>query len=226
MCIYIIFEYQVVGLARRIDRIDELSKRLNEFPGKLIPMRCDISKEDDILRAFKCIKEHLGPVYVLINNAGVSRPTSLIEGMTDDWRKIFDVNVLGLCICTREAVRSMRHNDVPGHIINMNSIAGNWTNQIPADPGSNVYPASKFAVSAITEVLRQELKHYGTRVKVTTISPGYVKSDSAEGYSENGTSSVPALKPEDIAEAIVYVLSTGPNVQVQELLIRPLGEPF
>ena len=87
-----------------------------------------------------------------------------MEGKTEDWKAIFDVNVLGLCIATREAVKIMKENNINGHIVHINSIAGHKLINIP---GLNVYPGSKYAVTALTETLRQELNHLGLKIKVT-----------------------------------------------------------
>ncbi|KAI4454424.1 dehydrogenase/reductase sdr family member 11 [Holotrichia oblita] len=219
---------KVVGLSRRIERIEELSKRLTEQPGKLYAFRCDISKEEDILRAFRWIRDNLGPVHVLINNAGLTRPTNLTDGSTEDWRKIFDVNVMATCICTREAVRIMKDHNISGQIINMNSVVGHYVPMM-TEPLLNVYPASKFAVTALTETLRQELRYYKSKIKITSISPGVVRTpEYTEGQDEedNNSSGMPSLKPEDVADAVIYILSTGPNVQVHELTLRPIGEMF
>nr|XP_022920427.1 farnesol dehydrogenase-like [Onthophagus taurus] len=221
---------KVVGLSRKIDRIEELSKKLAELqhPGHLYPFKCDVSREDDILRAFRYVKDNLGAISLLINNAALTRSTNLSEGNTYDWRKILDVNVLGLCICTREAIKSMKENEIDGQIINMNSVVGHYV-PLMTEPFLNVYPASKFAVTALTETLRQELRYYKSKIKVTSISPGVVKtvdSSSNVDLNEEETSDLPFLRPEDVAQSIGYVLSTGPNVQVHELTLRPIGEMF
>lgn len=88
----------------------------------------------------------------------------LTEGKTEDWRKEFDVNVLGLCIATREAVKIMRANNIDGHIIHINSILGH---RVAVEPKLNVYPATKHAVTALTETLRQELNSLKSKIKVT-----------------------------------------------------------
>nr|CAD7415027.1 unnamed protein product [Timema poppensis] len=112
---------QVVGLARRLDRLEELRDEVQNAPGKLYPIKCDITSEEDILAAFEWTKEHLNGVDILVNNAGVGTIQTLIENTTSELRKILDVNVLGLSICTREAVKSMRERGVDdGHIININ----------------------------------------------------------------------------------------------------------
>ncbi|RZC37291.1 dehydrogenase/reductase SDR family member 11-like [Asbolus verrucosus] len=217
----------VAGLARRIDRLQELASSLEEAPGLLYPLRCDITNEDSILRSFKWIMDNVGPVHILINNAGLSRQTNLTEGATDDWRRVFDVNVMALCICTREAVKIMRENNIAGHIIHMNSVAGHYVPNMP-EPTFNVYPASKFAVTALTESLRQELRFQKSPIKITSISPGLVKSEVSDGLQDDGGKEVlpemPALRPDDVADGVLYVLSTGPHVQVMYWSLRLSGK--
>ena len=153
-----------MGLARRSERVEDLAKQLEGKKGKLHAVKTDISKEEDILKAFKWVSDNLGPVHILINNAGIIQQTNLTEGDTEKWKKIFDTNVLGLCIATREAVKIMKANKIDGHIVHINSVAGH---KVPNFPGLNVYPASKYAVTALTETLRQELNHLGLKIKIT-----------------------------------------------------------
>ncbi|KAF2886866.1 hypothetical protein ILUMI_19307 [Ignelater luminosus] len=155
---------KVVGLARRKERLEELSKHLEGKKGKFYAYSADISKEEDILKAFQWVKDNLGPVHILVNNAGVTRVTNLTDGNTEFWKEVLDTNVLGLCIATREAVKDMRANNVDGHIIHINSIAGHY---VPAFPNTNVYAGSKYAVTALTETLRQELNSIGSKIKIT-----------------------------------------------------------
>lgn len=89
-----------------------------------------------------------------------------VDGDTDQWRQVFDVNVLGLCICTREALKSMKDAEIEGHIVHLNSVVGHQVVAMP-EPIMNVYPASKFAVTALGDSLRQDLRHFGIGVKVT-----------------------------------------------------------
>lgn len=154
----------VVGLARRVERVEEIAKSLNGKPGKLYAVQADISKEEDILKAFKWTTENVGPVSILINNAGVVKQTNLVEGNTKMWKQIFDTNVIGLCIATREAVKIMKASNIEGHIIHINSVLGH---KLPYQPFFNVYPASKYSVTALTETLRQELNHVGSKIKIS-----------------------------------------------------------
>ncbi|RZC38891.1 dehydrogenase/reductase SDR family member 11, partial [Asbolus verrucosus] len=208
----------VVGLARRVELIEERSKQLSGKKGKLYAVKADITREEEILKAFKWVGDNLGPVHILINNAGYLKEGSLSGGRTEDWKKQFDINVLGLCIATREAVRIMRANDVKGHIVHINSIAGHAVAKVP---NLNVYPATKFAVTALTETLRQELNSLQSEIKITSVSPGLVYSEMTVLNKDNTEErrkmieSRPILQPEDITNGIVYVLSTPEHVQVR-----------
>jgi NADP+-dependent farnesol dehydrogenase len=218
----------VAGFARRSERVEELSKKLQGKKGKLYAVKVDMTKEDDILKGFKWVSEKLGPVHVLVNNAGIAQPTNLIDGETEKWKKTLDTNVLGLCIATREAIKVMKANKIDGHIIHINSVAGH---KVPNFPGLNIYPASKHAVTALTETLRQEFNNLGLKIKITSISPGAVTTEIAETnnvvFDDNMKELIkkmPFLKSEDIADSVLYVLSTAPHVQVHELMIKPIGE--
>lgn len=214
----------VAGLARRVDKIKELTESLEDCEGKLHAIECDVSKEESVVSAFAWVQENLGSVNVLINNAGVTKESSLIDGNLEDWQAVFDVNVLGLCVCTREAVRIMRENGEEGVVINVNSLAAE---KVPFIPGFSVYPASKRAIAALAQTLRHELT--GSRIRVTGISPGLVATElmvSYSTYSEEALASFPTLDPDDVATAAVYILSCGPHVVVQDIVLRPLGESW
>lgn len=151
-------------MARRKERIEEISARLKTKTGKLYALKTDMTKEQDIIEAFAWVTKNVGPVHILINNAGTCLNTNLIDGDTEKWKQVLDLNVMGLCIATREAVKNMRENEVAGHIVHMNSIAGHTALNLP---NLNIYPASKFAVTALTETLRNELNSIGSKIKIT-----------------------------------------------------------
>ncbi|CAH0549521.1 unnamed protein product [Brassicogethes aeneus] len=164
----------VVGLARRAERIEELAKSLVSAKGKLLALKCDMTVEDQILAAFKWTKENVGPVSILINNAGLIQPTNLLDGNTAMWKRILDTNILGLSIATREAIRQMREFKIDGHVVHINSISGHKNVYFPE---VNMYTASKHAVTALTETLRKELNDHGLKIKITSVSPGTVTSE-------------------------------------------------
>lgn len=151
-------------MARRIEKVEELAKKLQNKLGKLFPIEADMTKEEDILRAFKWTKDNVGNIHILINNAGVAKAVNLVDGDTESFRTVLETNILGLTIATREAVQNMILNDVAGQIIHINSICGHY---VPILPHNNVYPASKHAVTALTETLRQELFKMDSKIKVT-----------------------------------------------------------
>ncbi|XP_025837716.1 farnesol dehydrogenase-like isoform X2 [Agrilus planipennis] len=156
----------VAGFARRTDRVEKLAKKLQDAnaKGKLHAVKVDMTKENEIIDGFNWVKKNLGPIHVLVNNAGVARFDALIDSDTQKWRDIFDTNVIGLSIATREAVKDMRANNVDGHIIHINSIVGH---QVLNFQGINAYPASKHAITALSETLRHEFIQNKLKIKIT-----------------------------------------------------------
>ncbi|XP_017780953.1 PREDICTED: farnesol dehydrogenase-like isoform X2 [Nicrophorus vespilloides] len=151
----------VVGLARRMEKLEELAKSFAGKVGKFHPYRCDITKNEEVINAFKWITSTIGPISILINNAGVARHTTLLDGDESLWSTVIDTNVMGLCLATREAVRSMKTNGIDGHIVHMNSVGGHSSFL------ANMYSPSKFAITSITEVMRKELMQAGSKIKVS-----------------------------------------------------------
>lgn len=154
---------KVVGLARRKHIIDDLAKKLEGKKGKLYAIKTDVTKEEDVISAFNWTKEHLGPVHILINSAGIAQDTTLSNGDANKWRKVIDTNVFGLSLATREAVKDMTKNAVAGQIIHLSSVLGHYVAHLPK---LNMYAATKFAIRALTETLRQELLTSGTQIRI------------------------------------------------------------
>ncbi|XP_069685857.1 farnesol dehydrogenase-like [Periplaneta americana] len=210
---------KVAGLARRSEKVEELSKSLASAKGKLYAVKCDVTKESEVKEAFKWVKSNLGVVDVLINNAGVLILGNIKESSPDDWRKVFDLNVLGLSMCTKEALQLMKEKGVDdGHIVHINSICGHT----PPSPTSVMYYASKHAVTALTEGLRRELVNQKSKIRVTSVSPGLVKTDMPP---KQCFETLPFLNPEDVSNSVLYVLGAPPHVQIHELIILPVGAP-
>ncbi|KAK4880616.1 hypothetical protein RN001_008762 [Aquatica leii] len=217
----------VVGIARRKEKIEALSDSKN-----LHAIQADVTKEEEILDAFKWIKNNLGPIHILVNCAGVLRMTNFLTGETKHWKEMMDTNYLGLCICTREAVKDMRANNVDGHIIQINDIAGY---KLIGVENMNFYCSSKFPVTAAVEGLRVELNAIKSKIKVSSISPGYVNSEILDActkvqpetreFFQDFAESV-SLSPDDVADTAIYLLSTPPHVQIHDIMIRPVGEDF
>uniref|UniRef100_A0A8D8FAF8 Farnesol dehydrogenase n=1 Tax=Culex pipiens TaxID=7175 RepID=A0A8D8FAF8_CULPI len=211
----------VVGLARRVERVEALRDDLedDETRKRLHAVKCDVSKEEEILEAFRWVEENLGGVDVLINNAGVLPETTLVTpGNTEILRQVMDINVMGLVLCSHEAFQSMKKRSVDGHVVHINSISGHV---VPNFAKLNIYSASKFAVTALTETMRREFAAEGTKIKVTSISPGATGTDILPPEVKEV---MPLLEAEDIAAAVLYAVGTSPHVQVHELTIKPIGE--
>jgi NADP-dependent 3-hydroxy acid dehydrogenase YdfG len=213
---------RVALAARREERLQAAHDEIAACGGTAMVLPVDMRDEEGILQAFERLRRQWGGVDVLVNSAGLGRKAPLINAETGLWREMLEVNVLALCICTREAVRDMLRRDVDGHIVHISSMAGH---RVPG--GSGVYSATKYAVRSLTEALRQELRALDSPIRVTAISPGFVETEFASVYhgSEEAArktySSLKALEAEDIAAAVSYILSQPPHVQVHDILMRP-----
>lgn len=159
----------VIGMARRVERLEELKSKISTTTtGVLHAFKCDVTSEEEIKKGFLWTIANFGGVDVLINNAGISRIFKLIDAdNTALVKEIIDTNVMGVVLCTREAFRSMKDRNFDGHIIIINSIAGHYVPNLPEMGSFNAYAPSKYALTAMTEVLRQEFLSEGTAVKIT-----------------------------------------------------------
>lgn len=151
-------------MARREDRLKSLGDTLLGEKGEFYGFPTDMAKEEDIIRAFAWTNENVGPVHVLVNNAGVFRPVPLLDFRTEDAKEILDVNVLALTIATRQALKIFKDDNIDGYIININSITGH---QIYDQPNLSMYSAAKFAIKALTEYSFLEIKRMNMNVRVT-----------------------------------------------------------
>ncbi|KAH1020388.1 hypothetical protein HUJ04_010057 [Dendroctonus ponderosae] len=217
----------VVGVARRGESVREHAKKLLGEKGVLHAYECDLTKQDEILRTFKKITTELGSISILINNAGVLKVSGIIDGDIEKWKAVIDTNVMAVATGIREAVASIKAHNIKGHIININSTAGHTVVDFP---NAGFYPASKFAVTALTESVRLEINREKLPIKITSLSPGYVETDIVKvAFSEvSGNNNwdkitVKGLHARDIADAALYVLSTPEHVNVKELTVMLQG---
>uniref|UniRef100_A0A0K8TFW7 Dehydrogenase/reductase SDR family member 11 n=1 Tax=Lygus hesperus TaxID=30085 RepID=A0A0K8TFW7_LYGHE len=212
---------RVAGLARRIGRVEKLAQSLEGKKGALSPVKCDVSVEDEVKNAFAWVEANLGPPTALINNAGVLKQGVLTGGKVDDMKQMFDTNVVGLAVCSREAIALMTKNNIPGTIININSTSGHCV--IPV-PGIAAYNASKYAVTALTEALRNELSLMKTNIRVTSLSPGLVESEMSDQLKGAFTPDQPILKAKDIADCVLFILKAPQYVNVSEMTVTHVNE--
>tara|TARA_B100000315_G_scaffold106424_1_gene97547 strand:+ start:1610 stop:2347 length:738 start_codon:yes stop_codon:yes gene_type:complete len=219
--------YKVITCARSIDKLKDLSFELKKKGNLIYPFQVDLRKEKEIINFFQKINEQFGHIDILVNSAAVGHKAPLCNGSTKLWKEMLDVNILALCICTREVMKGLLSSDSDGHIINISSLSGH---RLLSEGG--IYEATKFAVNAITESLRRELLATNSNIKVSQISPGLVKTDFHEKYFNNSKTAklvyneFSPLKGSDIAETVFYILSQNKNVQIHDILIRPKDQPL
>lgn len=222
----------VIGLARRSEKIEEIAKSLENVSGKIYARKCDVSDSKSIDEAFKWIEEKFGSINILVNNAAIlTKGKILDEGddVTDKLNAVVDTNFTGLVHCTRVAYRLMKRSDDYGVIININSVLGR-TIPFSQEPRLNLYTPTKYALTAVSEVLRQELISFGNdKIRVSNLSPGSVRTDIVVtgGLAESKEEffdSHPVLLPEDVSQSVLFLLMTPFNVNITELTIKPVGE--
>jgi len=210
----------VIGLARRANLITALQAKVSG-DGKIVGRQVDLTVEQEILDAFAWIEAQYGGADVLINNAALLVSGLVVDSPTDTIRKIFDLNVVGATICVQQMVKSLRKRGAKGHIIALNSILGHRIPDVPA-PVFGIYPASKFAISALAHLVKSEMAFFKAPIKFTSISPGMVNTDLIESFSSNFKDFMTKLEAEDVTQAILYALSTPDRVQVEEIILQAM----
>ena len=216
----------VVVAARREDRLEDLVERINgKDGGKALAVTCDVTDEQQAHDLIERAKDEFGRVDILVNNAGEMQLSKIQRGLSDEWRTMFDVNVLGLLYATDAAIEVMKEQG-SGHLVNISSLASRGTR-----PGLGVYSGTKMAVNGISESLRQELLE--DNIRVTMVEPGAVETElpdhiTDEEASEGLSAMLERLEPlqaKDIANAIAYVVTQPERVSINEILIRPSQQP-
>jgi len=213
--------YDLALCARRHDRLTDVAKGLEANGSAVLTQAVDLREEAQILSFFEAVDQRFGRIDVLVNNAGLGHKESLMSGNTDAWREMLEVNVLALCICTREAVQRMISAN-SGHIVHISSMSGH---RVPAITG--VYSATKFAVRSLGETLRRELRAAQSNIRISSVSPGVVETEFAQKYHQSAEKAqetygqFPVLQSEDIAKAVIYALQQPAHVEVNDILIRP-----
>jgi len=231
----------VFACARNTAKLEELAKSVTaagKTNGKIYVVKCDLTKEPEILQLFKTIETTTKHVDILINNAGFASPDDLLTGRTEKWREMLDLNVLGLSICAREVLRLMEKNKInDGHIVNVNSMGGH---QILSNyPSTHWYGATKHMVTALSKALNAELRSKKTKIRVTNLSPGTVATEFGstmvagvagkevppDMLALGAAMQVEVLTAKDISNAILYALGAPSHVAIHELTISPTEQP-
>ncbi|MBD2300837.1 SDR family NAD(P)-dependent oxidoreductase [Nostoc sp. FACHB-190] len=212
---------QVVIAARRSDRLDAVAQKITENGGKALPIVTDVTDEAQVKNLVDKAIAAWGRVDILVNNAGIAVIGEIDGGNTANWRRMIDINVLGVLYATHSVLPILKAQN-SGHIVNISSVAGRT-----ARAGIGIYNATKWGVNGFSEALRQEV--YQHNIRVTIIEPGLVDTEIndliddpiAKQRSEERRKTVTPLESEDIAAAIVYAVTQPPRVNVNEILIRP-----
>jgi len=206
---------------RRTNMLSELEKKIKENGGEVYSQKLDVTKKNECDSFVDNILKKWGTIDILVNNAGLM-PLSFFKNLkTDEWDQMIDVNIKGVLYCTGAVITHMLEKK-SGHIINISSVAGRIV-----FPAGSVYCATKHAITAFSEGLRQELS-VRKNIRVTCIEPGVVATEltntitdeSLQGFVENAKK-MESLQAEDIANAIVYAVESPNHVNVNEILIRP-----
>ena len=213
----------VVLGARRGDRIEKLAKEIKDNGGKALAFAVDVTQRDQVKKLVDATVEQFGRVDVLLNNAGIM-PLSLVESLhVDEWDKMIDVNLKGVLNGIAAVLPYMKEQK-SGQIINTSSVAGH-----KVFSGSAVYSATKFAVRALTEGLRMEVKPYN--IRTTIICPGAVKTELLEHITdadvrqanEDYVGAV-GISPDSFARVVAFAISQPEDVDINEIIFRPTSQ--
>ena len=204
----------VGALARSGDKLDSLKDEISASGGTCHISASNLRSPDETAAGIAALAEALGGVDALINNAGLVILKSTLALELEEWHAMVETNLNGLFYATRAVLPDMIENG-SGHIVNISSISG----YLPLSGGSG-YAATKYAVTGFSESLFHEVREHG--IKVTTVFPGSVDSDSHRHQGDDGSWKV---KPEEVGKAILALLNTDTGNCISRLEIRPLKRP-
>ena len=213
----------VVLGARRADKIEKLSQQINDNGGKSLAIAVDVTKRDQVKQFVDSAVKHFGRVDVILNNAGIM-PLSPIDRLNvDEWDTMIDVNIKGVLNGIAAVLPYMKEQK-SGQIINTSSVAGH-----KVFGGSAVYSATKFAVRALSEGLRMEVKPYN--IRTTIVCPGAVKTELLEHISEADIQQANqdyvgavGISPDSFARVVAFAISQPDDVDINEVIFRPTAQ--
>lgn len=216
--------FSLVLVARRQEKINALVDRIIQQGGKAIAVKADVTRQEEVQRAIEATIAAYQRVDVLINNAGFMAIAPLSELKTEEWDKMIDTNLKGVLYGIAAALPVFQRQG-SGHFINVASVAGIKV----LAPGGVVYSATKFAVRALSEGLRQEA---GKTIRTTLISPGAVESELQFGSSDEESKKFlhefykQAISADAIARSVLFAIEQPGDVDINEIVVRPTQEEF
>ena len=206
--------------ARRVERLRSLANELTGRGGKALAVTTDVTDRDQVTGLVDAAVQTYGRIDVMINNAGLMPQAPLERLKVDEWDRMIDVNIKGVLYGIAAALPHMQRQK-SGHIINVSSVAGH-----KVGPGFTVYAATKHAVRALSEGLRQEVKPYN--IRTTVISPGAVATELPNSVTEPDVAErlrkfyeEIAIPAESFAKAVAFAIGQPEEVDVNEILFRP-----
>ncbi|ASA20734.1 SDR family oxidoreductase [Paenibacillus donghaensis] len=208
--------------ARREDRLQDLVKEVEELGGEAMYIVTDVTKVNQVESLAKLAVDTFGRIDVWLNNAGIMPQSLLKQKKIDDWDSMIDINIKGTLYGIGAAIPYMEEQKA-GHIINISSVAGHF-----AHSGGSVYSATKWAVRAISESLREEMAEDQTNVRVTIISPGAINTELLESVTDKGFQSnfedfyeTFGISSERVALTIKQAIDLPDDAAWNEVIIRP-----
>jgi NADP-dependent 3-hydroxy acid dehydrogenase YdfG len=215
---------RVVLGARRADRIQALAKELGGSD-KALAITTDVTDRTQVKKLVDAAVQAFGSIDVMVNNAGLM-PQSLFERLkVDEWDRMIDVNIKGVLYGIAAALPYMQAQK-SGHFVNVSSVAGHRVG-----PGSGVYAATKFAVRALSEGLRQEVKPYN--IRTTVISPGAVATELPDSITDTDTAArvrsfyaAAAIPADSFARTVAFAISQPEDVDINEIVFRPTRQEY
>ena len=231
---------------RKQQALDEVKSAVEAQGGRCLSQAMDVRDEKQVAALIGAAVKQFGRIDIMVNNAGLSYPGTILDGKTEEWREVLETNVLALLIGCREAARAMKESG-GGHIVNISSVAARATG-----PSGQVYSATKHAVNAISDGLRQEVQPFG--ICVTVVMPGGTLTNFARNFPQEALEAAARalgvdpeaegvrrgeylpqagiervlrehpgvlLSADDLANAVLYAVTQPASVHVNEVLVRP-----
>lgn len=221
--LYLENNFKVIITGRRLDRLAEFKSQHEE--GKVYVLCFDVRNEEQVIESLNNLSNEWKNIDVLVNNAGLALGLSrFFDGNSQHWNTMLDTNVKGLLYVSKVVANWMKQEQ-KGHIVNIGSIAGKEVYM-----NGNVYCASKHAVDALTQAMRIELAEFN--VRVSAVHPGAVETEFSEVRFEGNKEKANQvyvgfenLIAKDIADAVLYITSRKPHVNINDLVIMPTAQP-
>jgi NADP-dependent 3-hydroxy acid dehydrogenase YdfG len=215
----------VALVARRRDRLDDLAAAIRGAGGSALVLQADVTDQGEAVGAVERTVSQLGRVDTVVNNAGIMLLGPALDASTEEWDRMVALNVQGVLYVTHAALPHLVQAAARGprqvaDLVTISSTAGRV-----ARPGASVYALTKFGITAFAESLRQEL--LTQHVRVSVVEPGTVDTelvshlrDDVRQTAQKQVASIEALRPEDIADAVAYIVTRDRRVAVNEILVR------